>query len=133
VENSFNVGIGIASGMFCIAWLADVPPIASGETPAYLVLCMQKPSCAIDNFVAYKYTFRAEKSNNSVTSWLDDAPPEVHLNCAIRDRKNWSCHDGLSMVDGTYSSGNWVSSAERVGAIRFWGIRAGQWINGLLK
>lgn len=133
VENSFNIGTAIAGGIFFMAWIADVPPIASGEVSVRTVECLKNTSFSIDDYVLYSDTFRAEKSNNSVTYWHDDDLPDSRLNCAIRDKKNWRCEDGFSMVDGAFSAASWTPRSSGVWAGKFWGIRAGQWISKLIE
>jgi hypothetical protein len=128
VENSFNVGLGIASGIIFMAWCADVQPVASGEISIYTVECAQHTSCKLDEYLVSSSTFRADKYTNTVTYWHGGNLPETYRNCAVRDKKNWQCADGASMLDGSFSPFGWETRTEGVWTIRFWAISGAQWV-----
>lgn len=70
----------------CAGWL----PAGSQEVTTYNASCK---ACKPSEMNLYRWVFRADSANSTVTSWVKDGGHEifVYRNCAIRDKENWKC------------------------------------------
>ena len=80
--------------------------------------------CRKISFPLNRQTFEIDKKNQRVISWFDDGSPIRTNDCAIRDRRNWSCtyddgsgsfgfNSGIAWSSDQFEKGNHVFYVSR--------------------
>ena len=119
-----------------------VEPALSGEAVAYRAFCPSvrvNDKCPKGEEWSNREWFKPNPEMQYVVYWYDGSGVNKYSNCAVRDRRNWSCQLGKgvdgsylqnSMSDGIYHDEYTDSPFYNVSASEWWTLKIANWLDG---